>query len=284
MKRKANGDGMWTPNHFTYIHETKGAREYITLNDTIQPEAKPADSKPKQSQMHNQDKKNKPKDVPNESQHAQAESVQSEEPKQLWTWYTDKNNSVVMIPYEETSSEAPKNRSPLQKIKQAWNWVKSSKEEAFEDEDSDIGSKDFLLFQNAFRHIEARHSVAMKKIPPGLHKCCDFVIKNPNLERYAKGKDFKHPRCDAGAFQRPNSKCKVWESLDNSKFKERTDLAFDVKPRVITKNGVPISPTEAEKFYVSKQVWGRLKRDPRFKKKITYVLETPDKHEHLKNM
>ena len=34
LKRKANGDGIWTPNHFTYIHEKKNERSYITIDDT----------------------------------------------------------------------------------------------------------------------------------------------------------------------------------------------------------------------------------------------------------
>ena len=396
LQRKANGDGIWTPNHFTYIHEKKNDRSYITIDHTednnTNPEAKPSspemsdqntkayenttksesetledckqnvymldreelyehleryaiplkkfelpsdftqvfpnderikkakvelfnvmskpkketDSNPKQSvpkmssqnetpkskqgcpDLHTPDNK-KERDFIDEWEHAKATRT----PKELNEWllvYSKNNpeitvNELFTLLQQAQEKAKSKQSSPMERIKKFWDRLTpDDKETELMDEDEDFVGKDFLTFNQAFRHVESRYKVALEKLPPGLNRKTNFVIKNTNLKRYEKGKAFKHPRCDAGAFKKPSSKAKVWERVDSATLKLRRDLGFDVKRRVITKNESPIDAEKAKDFYVSKEVWGQLKRDKRYKRKITYILETPDSEDYLRNV
>ena len=261
---------MLKPNNI----EIPNAKQQIPGEKIHAEESKPKQSSPRVSNQNTNNNQSPTTDLMAEWEHAKATLSDAEINDCLLKGQVHETLEGTFLVPPELLTKADEVAKHSSNIKKIWKWMKPSKEKEFEADEDD--NDQFLLFQDAFQHIEARKSVAMKKLPPGLHKRTNFVIENKNLKKYLNGKDFRHPRCDAGAFKKPSSKCKVWERLDASKFKERTDLSFDVKKRTIIKMGTIISAKEASELYVSKQVWGRLKRDKRFKKKITYILEAPD--------
>ena len=54
----------------------------------------------------------------------------------------------------------------------------------------------------------------LENVPEGKKENCQFVLENPNLERYQNKQRFKNPKDDQGPYLAPSSHFDIFELID----------------------------------------------------------------------
>ena len=54
----------------------------------------------------------------------------------------------------------------------------------------------------------------LENVPEGKKENCQFVLENPNLERYQNKQRFKNPKDDKGPYSSPACKSHIFELID----------------------------------------------------------------------
>ena len=125
----------------------------------------------------------------------------------------------------------------------------------------------------------------LEDIPKGNKENCQFILKNPNFERYKNKLRFKNPKDDKGPYFAPSYKNNIFELIDGVlKIVYPEELEFSIEFRKFI---VPHTTTEAfvdksRDLFVVRRVYVNQKDNPSFQKRYLYFLEAPERFSIVK--
>ena len=125
----------------------------------------------------------------------------------------------------------------------------------------------------------------LEDIPKGNKENCQFILKNPNFERYKNKLRFKNPKDDKGPYFAPSYKNNIFELIDGVlKIIYPEELEFSIEFRKFI---VPHTTTEAfvdksRDLFVVRRVYVNQKDNTSFQKRYLYFLEAPERFSIVK--
>lgn len=124
------------------------------------------------------------------------------------------------------------------------------------------------------------------KIPRGRKENVQYILNNRNLSRYQRGLSFIYPRDDAGMWISA-SKIIVFRLHEDSTLSKVPNSAykFDLPTKLIfnVQTNEAIASEEMNHLVVVKKLYGTLKGNKSYQRRLTYFLEVPENLNILRN-
>lgn len=124
------------------------------------------------------------------------------------------------------------------------------------------------------------------KIPRGRKENVHYILRNRNLARYQRGLSFIYPRDDAGLWTSA-SKIIVFRLHEDSTLTKApsNSFKFDLASKLIfnLQTNEAVDSEEMNHLVVVKKLYGTLKGNKGYQRRLTYFLEVPEPLNVLRN-
>ena len=117
----------------------------------------------------------------------------------------------------------------------------------------------------------------LDNIPDGEKSECQFIVKNPNIERFKNNQRARNPKDDRGPYGKPGNNTHTFE-LKNGGLEFCTDIKYLAKEKRCAMTSDNRVPPDSRNLFVVRRVYANLRDYPMFQKRLLYFLQTPGDH------